>query len=507
MTSGGGGTADKRGYRFFVGDIHNHCGISYGIGELGTALENARAQLDFASVTGHAWWHDMPTGEAMAASRRVHHDGFERLAGQWDRVLEEINDCNDEGAFVTYPSFEWHSVAHGDRCIYYRDGAGPLLRSDSLTELRTELRRLRGSRIATFTIPHHPAYGRDNRGLKWDEIDEELEPVVEIISTHGSADLDVDRPYLLAIGPREYGGSLQQGLASVARFGVIGSTDNHAGFPGSYGFGRIGVWAGELTRRAIWDAITARRTVAMTGDRVELGFEGNGHFMGSTLPPTDRLELAGSVSASGAIDVIDLLQNGEVVDRWAVGRGGPFRRGRVRVSVWVGWGRPVDTFSWDLSLRVENGLLESVEPHLRGPLHVDPSANQDTATSRAGRCGRRDDGGVVLQTTTRGNPSSVENGSQGMTVEIEGSDETLLRLENPGMEPLSIRLGELHERTRSFNPLGYAGPAIQVGPAYPADQFEAAMHFVAEPATPGSYQLRVRLRNGEWAWSSPIWVR
>ena len=48
------------GLAVYYGDIHNHCGISYGYGALEEALNNARERLDFCSVTGHANWPDMP---------------------------------------------------------------------------------------------------------------------------------------------------------------------------------------------------------------------------------------------------------------------------------------------------------------------------------------------------------------------------------------------------------------------------------------------------------------
>ncbi len=48
------------GLHAYYGDLHNHCGISYGHGSLEDALLNAREQLDFCSVTGHALWPDMP---------------------------------------------------------------------------------------------------------------------------------------------------------------------------------------------------------------------------------------------------------------------------------------------------------------------------------------------------------------------------------------------------------------------------------------------------------------
>ena len=45
--------------RVLLGDLHNHCGISYAHGSLEDALANARLQLDFVSVTGHAAWPDI----------------------------------------------------------------------------------------------------------------------------------------------------------------------------------------------------------------------------------------------------------------------------------------------------------------------------------------------------------------------------------------------------------------------------------------------------------------
>ena len=44
----------------FWGDLHNHCGITYGTGSLEYALKIARNHLDFATVTPHAFWPDMP---------------------------------------------------------------------------------------------------------------------------------------------------------------------------------------------------------------------------------------------------------------------------------------------------------------------------------------------------------------------------------------------------------------------------------------------------------------
>ena len=51
------------GLQPYYGDIHNHCAVGYGHGSIEEAFQNARLQLDFASVTVHAHWPDIPTGD------------------------------------------------------------------------------------------------------------------------------------------------------------------------------------------------------------------------------------------------------------------------------------------------------------------------------------------------------------------------------------------------------------------------------------------------------------
>lgn len=96
----------------YSGDIHNHCDISYGHGSIEDAYRNARLQLDFASVTGHASWHDMPA--APANVRNYHTRGFARLHEQWEAVQDLTEGVHEDGVFASLLSFEWHSMAYGD---------------------------------------------------------------------------------------------------------------------------------------------------------------------------------------------------------------------------------------------------------------------------------------------------------------------------------------------------------------------------------------------------------
>ena len=112
------------GQQAYFGDIHNHCGISYGKGALEDAFRNARQQLDFASVTVHAHWPDIPTDDPRLGYLVVYHEkGFAEALARWPYYQQATDAAQEEGAFVTLPSFEWHSMAYGDHVIYFKDTA------------------------------------------------------------------------------------------------------------------------------------------------------------------------------------------------------------------------------------------------------------------------------------------------------------------------------------------------------------------------------------------------
>ncbi len=262
----------------FFGDLHNHCDISYGRGSMDEAWANARLQLDFASVTGHAHWPDMPPREGrLAYLVDYHRTGFEHLAEVWPEVQEKTEAANDEGRFVSFLSFEWHSMRHGDYCVYYDGARGEIVRATDIVAMRRAIDAVRGAGGRAMMIPHHICYVPGYRGVNWSDFDPRYSPLVEIVSMHGCAEHDdAPRPYLHSMGPRDERGSMRAGLRAGHRFGVIGSTDHHAARPGSYDHGRLGVWARDLTRASVWDALERRRTWALTGDRIELAFSLNG---------------------------------------------------------------------------------------------------------------------------------------------------------------------------------------------------------------------------------------
>ena len=109
-------------------------------------------------------------------------------------------------------------------------------------------------------------------------------------------------------------------LRNGLRLGFVAGSDTHSARPGGsakeprpYWGGLCAVWAEQLTRRSLFEALRARRTYALTGARIALQFTVNGARMGSELPAAVRCELVGEVWAPEGIAEIRFLRNGATV--------------------------------------------------------------------------------------------------------------------------------------------------------------------------------------------------
>jgi len=472
------------------------------------AYRNAQMQVDFASVTAHAHWPDMPVGvNHLAPVVAYHQRGFQRAAAGWEHLQEVTDGVHADGRFVTFLSFEWHSLRHGDHNVYFKGARGEIIRATNLEEMRSELRRLAYQGISCFLIPHHIGYLTGYRGINWDEFTPEFTPVVEIFSMHGLAESDDGPyPYLHTMGPRDGRGTMQHGLALGKVFGVIGSTDHHSAYPGSYGHGRVAVWARELTRDGIWDAIAARRTYALTGDRIALAFSVNEQPMGSILPPALERWIEVSVEGGAAIDYVEILHNNQAIHRWNAHEAVMTEGNEpVKVFLELGWGerdRPVD---WTVSLTVTAGRLVGVEPRLRGPDIVSPE--QAERERIAMNWQRVDEGTVFLHTRTWGNPTIVTPATQGICLTILGSDHTLIQGRINGQD-IQVPLGELRHGSRVGYLGGFLSPAYSFHRAVPQSAYTCRTSLLhrGEGTRWDWYYVRVCQKNGQWAWTSPIWV-
>lgn len=487
----------------YYGDLHNHCDMSYGHGTLQDAIHNARLQLDFASVTIHAVWPDLPVGEPnLEYLVDYHRQGFARAKDNWSAYLDEIDRHNQDNEFITFPSFEWHSMAYGDYCIYYKNTASnPIIDAPDLPALRRTLHEL-GQQ--SMLIPHHIGYKQGFRGINWGAFSSELSPVAEIFSFHGASETsDGPYPYLHSMGPRHEQSTAQYGWAQGHIFGVVGSTDHHNAFPGSYGYGRLGVWADSLNRDAIWDAIHRRRTYALTGDRIALQFMLNDQIMGSIAPADSQREIAVSVNAGSSIDYIDVLHNNRVIHRENV-LPDYAEATTFKLHIEMGWGEQAQPFDWQFELSIDNGSLLDVEPRLRG---YGPTANPNDNAFAYTQLERNSENSVCLKTKTRQNPALHTAATEGVSLEITGTPATQLNATINGQQH-TLTLGDLQTGSRTLYTGGFVSPSICFHRAVPRSEYEHQFTLTHqnEPSQRDWYYIRVHQRNGHMAWSSPIWV-
>ncbi|MEJ2374448.1 MAG: hypothetical protein P8Y71_03185 [Pseudolabrys sp.] len=485
------------------GDIHNHNALGYGIGSLERAIDIARTHLDFFAFTGHASWHDL---EPMEGGRERHWtDGFARLREGWPKVQRLIADANRNDEFTAFLGYEWHSSRFGDQCVVFPADHRPLMLPDNVGELR----QFCLSENALM-IPHHLAYPTGRRGVNWEVFDPACTPVVEIFSEHGNSE-DDRGPYPFfnhSMGGRKTSNTVRAALIRGMRFGFVASSDSHSGFPGAYGEGLLAVHSRGQDRASIMEAIRARRTFALTGDRIALEMQVNGAPMGADVRAGHSVAVDYAVEGRDELDVIELIQDGAIVHRdfprlqtaLAEGIGAPFQ---LRFE-W-GWGPWGDlslsrTTDWEFSIEVEQGELHRVFPCLQsGPF--------DEARRHHFR--RSGDNSIDVSSYTSRAGAYRQNPNQSVVIELSGQANTMVTVVFNRPVPHTIRTSVADLFADSFN--GFVGPFPKEGYQWhrlvPRTASALDGHAtLAVPDGPGWIYLRVRQANGQMAWASPVFI-
>lgn len=490
--------------RILFGDIHNHNAHGYGVGSMERSIDVARTHLDFFAFTGHSSWHDMPS---MEGGRERHWiDGFKRLKDTWPRVQQVIAGGNREGEFCAFLGFEWHSSQWGDQCVVFPQDHRPIFYAADPEKLRAFCKEERA-----LMIPHHLAYPKGRRGVNWDVFREDCTPVVEIYSEHGNSEDDRGPfPYFThSMGGRETANTARAALDAGLRFGFVGSSDDHAGFPGAYGEGLMGALVTDFTRDGIFEAIRARRTYALTGDRIELEFTVEGAPMGASIDAGGKAEVSFAVRGRDELDVVEIIQDGRIVQRFFSQEFLPEKsvyEKPVQVRLEWGWGpwgalaldRVCD---WAMQVNVQGGRVARFFPCLQ---------SMPFDEKRRHRFERQGEAGLAIRSYTARQKAYRENPNQSVVLEIEGGVDTVLELSLT--EPVEQRsrhaLDEL--RRRSVN--RFTGPfpreAWQWHRLVPLGSSSLEGRCALDmPAGRRSYAyLRARQKNGHIAWGSPVFL-
>ena len=491
-------------YTLFWGDLHNHNAVGYAQGSLERTYDVAREHLDFLAFTPHAQWHDMPEMPNDAHMKWV--NGFRVTRERWPDVQKMAAANNKPGEFVSFLAYEWHSSKFGDYCVYYAEDGKPLMYFDHVRELQDYARR-----TGTLIIPHHLAYKQGWRGANWKYLDPKLSPVLEIYSEHGLSEWDRGpHDYIRhSIGGRWTRNTLREALRRGFRTGVIASSDDHLGYPGAYGEGLVGVYAKDLSREAILEAIRARRTIAVTGDRIALRATLNGKWMGSELAYTRDREIEIDVQGADEIERIDVVKNGRVIARHFPEDHLPENAewpGEFLCRLEFGWGpwaalnmeRVAD---WDVTATIDGGKLLGLLPCFQsGP--YDENRRNRVLTRSKNSC--------RFQLYTSRKQAFEERATNSVILHLAGGPDAALevKLAKPARLTLRQSLLDLAE----YNEIEFTGPftseSFVVHRLAPPQLFRASFKATdrGERGRTDWYYVRVVQTNGHQAWSSPFWV-
>jgi hypothetical protein len=256
------------------------------------------------------------------------------LTGAWEFCQDKVREYHEPGKFVTFKAYEAGAPNGHRNVIYASDEVEPPLDAKRFSSFapRVLFDYYRERRDAIL-IPHHVKTWTD-----WSFHDPELEPVMEVYSCWGQSEspgLDLwDKGTTPGAGAWA---AFERGY----RMGLIASSDNHVGMPGRscpgdrqahtpFKGGLCAIWAPELTRAALFDAIKRRRCYGTTGARIVVRFSIDGSPMGSTIT------VAGpTVSAAVEVHGTDELRSVEIVTAGRAVRSLPLARGEASLLTTV----------------------------------------------------------------------------------------------------------------------------------------------------------------------------
>jgi hypothetical protein len=128
------------------------------------------------------------------------------------------------------------------------------------------------------------------------------------------------------MGTHYYAAAYMRALAQGWQLGLIASSDDHAGRPGAsdwlrvkqgYPGGLVAVWAPELKRESVFDALWNRRCYGTTGARIILEFSVDGEPMGGVIRSTAFSEghhqIRGRVLGDEELQAVEILRGREAI--------------------------------------------------------------------------------------------------------------------------------------------------------------------------------------------------
>ena len=489
----------------FWGDLHSHCTISYGEGSLENAIKRASQQLDFCSITGHAFWPDINNlSDKQNNIKKYHLEGFKKLKKNWKNILKKLELFEKKYSIKIFPSYEWHSLKYGDHNIYSKDFDLKLLNAKTINDLKKKLNE------NNLVIPHHIGYGEENRGVNWKYFSSKLSPFVEIFSMHGCS-IDEDNPFTMLhdMGTLKGSGTAVTGWKKNKIFGVIGSTDHHGGYPGSFGHGKMAVISKDNSKESLWRSFKKRKVYAVTGDKINLSFKINGKEMGSKINKLSKRSIIINASSISSLSSVILFKNDNKFKIFNIKSKKKIENeitGSLEIA-W-GWGEKNNIVEWNGKLYLEKGRILDFQNCFRGVPKLQPNQKFDLNKFSLLNKISNNNNIIIFKSYTEGNYSLVEPGYQSFKIKICSplDDKLILKINNKSYE-INIKDIALNG-SKVFYLKGWLSELIKIGPLNFKDELMFKKEIIDNKPVlkTDRYRVEVIQNNGHRAWSSPIWV-
>jgi hypothetical protein len=254
--------------------------------------------------------------------------------------------------------------------------------------------------------------------------------------------------------------------------------------------------------------------VALTGDRIEAKFTLNGAPIGAVIPAARQREIAIDIVGGGAIDCVDILKNGELLKRFSQtdvdDDGGAADVIHTKLYLELGWGAKHREAEWQVEFGIDEGTLLSVEPRFRGLEVVSPAERNaaDGESFYRSRVLSRGESSVRFETVSRGNPTNSTSATQGVCLEVEMPPSATVWAVINGVR-VEHSLAELIAGARSGSLDHTDAPSWRFHRAPLPHQWQWKLDYsdCDDDANEGSYYVRVRQTNDQWAWASPVFLR
>ena len=424
---------------------------------------------------------------------------FHMTTATWDGIQKTSQEFNQPGRFIAFPGYEWSGTTGrgGDHNVIYLNENQPLFRSAYVEEdLRGYDHKMDRYTVDTLSSSLYsknvllmPHIG--GRRANLDFYDSSLMPFIEIYSNHGQFE------WFLKEALRR---GLKAGFTASSDdvYGKLGDSIPGVGLFAVHG-GITCVYAKALNRRSLWQAFQARRVYGTTGERMQLRFRVENHWLGEEIqtsnPPTFSVESSGTAG----IERVEIFRGTELAHTF---RPNPETEENKIKIIWRGAAskeRARQTL-WRGSLSLDQGSIKKITRYrLDYPTELLTLKNEHTVEFDTYTSG--DEDGVILDVKSpSGDTLSFNAIVKARSQFDDGSN---------GKDSISmtIPVNEITSRDLIHHAGGIDREIVirKTGSDYPRKVMFAWKEEELQNQTT-AYWVRVLQEDGAIAWSSPIFV-